>query len=69
MTEHVKILLFARNTTGKNQDTYIKIFDVKYKILDIKKKTSGSIYLVRHESELSRCEIKMWGKFALSAIL
>lgn len=68
MTEHVKILLFAQNTTGKNQDTYIKIFDIKYKILDIKK-TSGSICLVRHESELSRCEIKMWEKFALSAIL
>lgn len=58
MTEHANILLFVQNTTGKHQDTYVKIFDIKYKILYIKK-TSGSIYLVRHESELSRCEIQM----------
>lgn len=37
MTEHANILLFVQNTTGKHQDTYVKIFDIKYKILYIKK--------------------------------
>lgn len=36
MIEHANILLFAQNTTEKNQDTYIKILDIKYNILDVK---------------------------------